>query len=192
MIIAKPEDKDTFLEILATAFEGNKSSEWVSRNTGNLAGLMDYAFQKCVAKGGAFLSDDKKAAFLMDKPDESMSWMQEIKLSIQLIFEVIGIRNVPSILKRESYIKKFHPKDEPYYYAWFLGVNPEDQGQGHGTKFIQELFEKAYHEKRDIYLETSNPKNLPLYQRFGFEIYHEWDGQGFTLWFLKRDHDKVL
>ncbi len=185
MIVAKPEDKRLFLQVLGQAFKGNKSSEWVSRNTRNLEGLMAYGFDKCQPKGGAYFSDDRKAVLLVDKPEIKLPFFKEIGISLQLIFSVVGLRNVPSILKRESYIKKFHPK-EPYYYAWFLGVPPEEQGKGHGSKFIAEIFEKAYTEKRGIYLETSNPRNLPLYERFGFEIYHEWNGQGFTLWFLRK------
>ncbi len=186
MIIAKPEDKKLFLEVLGQAFQGNKSSEWVSRNTRNLEGLMDYAFEKCQPKGGAYFSDNKKAVFLLDKPELKLPALKEIEININLIFKVIGLRNVFSILKRESYIKKYHPK-EPYYYAWFLGVPPEEQGKGHGSRFIAELFEKTYTEKRAIYLETSNPLNLPLYEKFGFEIYHKWSGQGFPLWFLRKE-----
>ena len=186
MIIAKPEDKPIFMEILAAAFDGNKSSEWVARATGNLEGLMSYGFDKCVMKEGAFFSDDKKAAILVDKPEIKLPFLKDFKLSFDLALNVIGLTNVYSVMKRESYIKQFHPKDKPYYYAWFLGVTPTDQGKGLGTKFIEELFQKAYTEERGIYIETSNPRNLPLYQRFGLEIYHEWNGQGFPLWFLRK------
>ena len=92
------------------------------------------------------------------------------------------------VLRRENYIKKYHPKSN-YIYLWFLGVNPEKQGKGTGKKLLQDLLDIADNEVLPVYLETSNPRNLNFYQKFGFDIYHEWNAPfiSFKVWFMKRN-----
>jgi ribosomal protein S18 acetylase RimI-like enzyme len=74
---------------------------------------------------------------------------------------------------------------EPMYYLWFIGVEPEKQGSGIGTKFFTEILDHSKNLNRPIYLETSTLRNIPWYKQFGFEIYSELDF-GYKLFFLRR------
>lgn len=51
-----------------------------------------------------------------------------------------------------------------------LGIRPEAQRQGLGTRLVTPILERADSEGVECYLETSNPANVAYYQRFGFEV----------------------
>ena len=53
---------------------------------------------------------------------------------------------------------------------FFLGVEPELQGQGLGGKLLQRLNERADRDRVIGYLETDRESNLRIYQRYGFQI----------------------
>jgi ribosomal protein S18 acetylase RimI-like enzyme len=48
-------------------------------------------------------------------------------------------------------IKSNHPK-EPIAYLWFIGVNPQLQGKGIGSTFIQEVINECERKKRRVYI----------------------------------------
>jgi len=88
-------------------------------------------------------------------------------------------------MKRESTIKKLHPK-ELIYYLWFIGVTSSQQHKGTGSNLLNEIIVEATAQKRIICLETSTLQNIPWYQKFGFTIYREFDF-GYGLYCLKRE-----
>jgi ribosomal protein S18 acetylase RimI-like enzyme len=70
-----------------------------------------------------------------------------------------------------------HFPDRPLWYLQVIGVSPEAQGLGVGTKLLAPAFALADREQVPCYLETSNPQAVPFYLRAGFEI----DRQGVEL-----------
>jgi ribosomal protein S18 acetylase RimI-like enzyme len=192
MIKATENNKNHIIDILTKSFNDNKSTNWAvkkdKKRLMRIAGLMHYACDLCEAQNGAFLSDDQTGAILYDFPRTSKYTISRLRNDIRFILNVIGPERLLRVLKRENYIKKFHP-DEEYIYLWFLGVLPEWQGNGTGSKMLSELIDLADKINLPIYLETSNPRNLELYKRFGFSVYHVWDSDfiGFPIWFMRTD-----
>jgi len=62
---------------------------------------------------------------------------------------------------------------EPVWYLGVLGVDPEWQGRGLGSRLMQPILERADAEGVAVTLETGQPRNLPLYARHGFEVTRE-------------------
>ena len=62
-----------------------------------------------------------------------------------------------------------HPRD-PHWYLEVLGVRPEAQRSGLGSRLIRPVLERADRERLPCYLETSDPANVPYYERFDFEV----------------------
>lgn len=184
------------VEILTKSFDDNKSTNWAvkqdSKRVKRISYLMKYAYDICKAQNGAFISDDQNGAILYDFPITARYNFSRLIQDIKFIFKVIGPERLFKVLEREKYIKNLHPKEE-YIYLWFLGVSPENQGNGTGSKMLNELTVLADKTSLSICLETSNPKNLELYKRFGFEIYHEWQSDfiGFPVWFMKRSKSNL-
>ena len=179
------------VEILTKSFDDNKSTNWAVKQDKKrlirISRLMQYAYHICKVQDGAFISDDHNGAILYDFPVTAKYDLSRLVQDIRFIFNVIGPERLFKVLKREKYIKNLHPKEE-YIYLWFLGVHPKNQGNGTGSKLLDELNSLADEKKLTICLETSNPKNIELYKRFGFEIYHEWNSDfiSFPVWFMKR------
>ncbi len=192
MIKANQGDKQLIVDILTKSFQSNQSVNYIakqdSKRTERISSLMDYSFEVCHSFGDVFLSDDKKACALVLYPDKKKTTFKSILLDVKLIFSCVGIENIKKALSRESKIKQLQPK-ELMYYLWFIGVDPENQNEGIGSVFLNEIIEDSEHKKRPIYLETSTLKNLPWYKKFGFEIYNELD-LNYKLFFLKRELNK--
>lgn len=182
-------DKPLVIEILAKSFNSNSSVNYIikqdSKKEKRIRALMDYSFEVCSAFGDVFLSDDKKACALIVYPDNKKATLKSILLDIKLIFQAVGFDNISKTLKREKLIATIQPK-VPMTYLWFIGVDPLAQGQGIGSKLLQEIINYSNSNKRPIYLETSTVKNLPWYEKFGFEVYNEQE-LTYHLYFFKRN-----
>ena len=189
MIHANPTDKTLVVDILVKSFNDNKSVNYIVKQDGKRAGrlrkLMEYAFDKCSLFGDIFLSDDKKACALVVLPDQKKTTIQSISLDLNLVLSVIGLLNVKKALNRETRISQLHPKT-PYYFLWFLGVEPLEQNKGIGSKLLREVIADAVSKGRPIYLETFTLKNIPWYEKFGFAVYNKPD-LGYDLHCLKKE-----
>lgn len=189
MIKAGYNEKNLVIDILTKSFDTNQSVNYIvkqdRKRTKRVRALMDYSFEVCYLFGDVFLSDDKKACALVLYPDKRKTSIKSVLLDIKLILSCVGLKNIKKTLDRESKIKKIQPK-ELMYYLWFIGVDPQYQNTGIGSKLLDELIEDSRRKKRAIYLETSTLKNLPWYQKLGFQIYNELC-LTYKLFFLKRD-----
>lgn len=188
MVKANYYDKDLVVGILTKSFATNKSVNYIVKQgpdrLNRVRYLMDYSFEVCYLFGDVFITEDRKACALVLYPDQKKTNFKSVLLDIKLILYCVGIQNIKKTLDREAQIKKIQPKDR-LYYLWFIGVDPEFQNQGIGTRLLNELIQNSKLKNRPVYLETSTIKNLPWYQKLGFRIYHELD-LGYTLYFLKK------
>lgn len=182
-------DKDIIIEILVKSFDANSSVNYIIKQDENrekrLNALMNYSFQMCMMFGEVFLSGDNKACALIMYPDKKKMNLRSILLDLKLIVKSVGFANIKKTLRREKLINDIQPKILRSY-LWFIGVNPEAQNQGVGSKFLQEIINNSNSKNRPMYLETSTVKNLPWYKKFGFEVYHKHD-LPYQLYFFKRD-----
>jgi ribosomal protein S18 acetylase RimI-like enzyme len=80
-----------------------------------------------------------------------------------------GAKSALGYARAGNHMQRLHPK-EPHWYLFFLGVEPELQGQGLGGKLLARMNERADRDRVIAYLETDRESNLRLYQRYGFQI----------------------
>lgn len=167
-------DKNVILDILTRSFDDNKSVNDVVKQDQNrvdrIEKLMEYSFYLCHEFGEVWISDDQQACALVLFPDTKRASFFTFMWDLKLALSVIGLDRINMILKREKMIKANHPRT-PIAYLWFLGVNPELQGQGVGSALLGQLIKECESKNRPIYLETSMTRNLPFYKKFGFEIF---------------------
>ena len=83
-------------------------------------------------------------------------------------------RTVPEPVQKDLFavfeqMGRYHPS-EPHWYLPLIGVDPLQQGRGHGSALMQQALISCDRDHRCAYLESSNPKNIPLYERHGFEL----------------------
>ncbi|MES2418329.1 MAG: GNAT family N-acetyltransferase [Bacteroidota bacterium] len=187
MLRARSEDRNRIVEILLQAFEHNKSVNYICGNGSNryqrIRLLIEYAFNVCNKYGKVFISGDRNACALVLFPDKKSTSIRSLAWDSELALKVIGLNNIFKIFKRETQIKKHHPL-APFYYLWFIGVQPSRHGIGIGSSLLREILDDAAQMNRPIYLETSTVENLIWYKRFGFKIYGEMDF-GYKFFLLK-------
>jgi ribosomal protein S18 acetylase RimI-like enzyme len=190
---ANIEHKKLIVDILTNAFKDNQSVNYIVRQDAKrlnrISALMDYSFEMCNLYGQVWLSDNREACALTLYPHLKKFSIRALWLDIKLIFQAIGIGGIFKTLKREAKIKDVQP-DIPKSYLWFIGVNPEAQHSGLGSRLLHEIVDHANTLKLPVFLETSTVPNIPWYQTYGFEIYDDLD-LGYTLYFLKRRPDKL-
>ncbi|MFC3960838.1 GNAT family N-acetyltransferase [Nocardia jiangsuensis] len=65
--------------------------------------------------------------------------------------------------------------EQPFLHLFILGVDPDEQGRGHGAALIDPVLAESAH---PTYLETVNEANVPFYERHGFDVAatHQPDG----------------
>ena len=68
---------------------------------------------------------------------------------------------------------KHHPMERPHAYLWFLGVTPEAQGHGVGSRLLKSGTDRLDAAGQPAYLETQTERNIALYVRHGFTVVSE-------------------
>jgi len=61
----------------------------------------------------------------------------------------------------------------PHWYLWALGVDPNRQGSGIGSRLLMSGVLQAQQAGRPCFLETNTEANVDFYQKRGFEVLHE-------------------
>ncbi|MDV3769046.1 hypothetical protein CMU26_05765 [Elizabethkingia anophelis] len=173
-------------EILTNAFRENKSVNYILKKEGEnllISKLISYSIFKGYSFGDIWLNETKTACVICIDPKKERITLESLKKDFWLITSVIGIKNLLKVLKKESITKKHLPYDIDFVHLWYIGVIPEEQGQGIGSKLLLDVI-KYYKEKKEaICLETSTLKNLPFYENLGFHRYHT-ENFGFDFYFL--------
>lgn len=189
MIKAQLSDRETIVNILSSSFDENKSVNYIVPQTASrkkrLRALMEYSFDYCRLFGEVYLSEDRNACALVVLPDQKKASMKSILLDVKLILSCVGINNINKALTREKSINAVHPKED-FYYLWFVGVDPAQQGRGVGSKLLNEILQRSRELRRPVYLETSTKRNLPWYTKHGFKTFAELDF-GYTLYCMKHE-----
>lgn len=177
-------DKNHIINILTDSFQDNKSTNFVikqdKKRAKRLRSLIEYSIFYGEKFGEVFLSEDKKACYIiLDTEKKKFTWGSMI-WDLLLVLKCIGISSVSKVMKRESLIKSHHPK-EGFIHLWYIGVSPAKQGKGQGTKLMQKITEKAQSENKKIYLETSTERNFKFYESLGFREVVTFEELGYSL-----------
>lgn len=187
---AVQKDRSLAIEIISKAFLDNKSVNYVIKqgneesNIRKIKKLIDYAFNTCLQNGEVWIDEENMGCLMFQRPNEKRFSINSMLWDVQLALNCIGISRILKVLKRESIIKQNHPA-EPFLHLWFIGVLPEFQGRGTGTKLLKILQDKAKVLNLPIYLETSVQKNLKWYTDQNFKIYNTIDFEDHKLYLLR-------
>jgi ribosomal protein S18 acetylase RimI-like enzyme len=82
-----------------------------------------------------------------------------------------------------------HPRKPPHWYLAIMGVDPQWQGRGIGSKLMRPALEALDAEGTPAYLEASTVRSRALYERHGFAVTGEFNlpSGGPTLWQMWRE-----
>ena len=92
---------------------------------------------------------------------------------------------LPRALNYVSFAAKHDPK-QPHWHLRSIGVLPERQGQGIGSRLLERFCGHVDQLGEAGYLETDKTENVRLYERFGFSVTGEASVYGVLTWFMWR------
>jgi ribosomal protein S18 acetylase RimI-like enzyme len=162
------DDEARAVDTIVLAFVGDPMTRWVWPQSHQYLAVMARfvrAFGAAAfSHGGAFCSDDYAGAALWLPPgvhpdQERMGELMESTASP-------AAREAGAGLFEQ--MAKYHPK-EPHWYLPLIGVDPAQQGRGHGEALMRYALERFDREQLPAYLESTNSRNISLYHRHGFE-----------------------
>jgi GNAT superfamily N-acetyltransferase len=157
---------------LAAAFEDDPIFAWLlpneRRRPDKLLRFFTLELESVVLPSGtAWMSPEASGACLELPPDKWRMPLRTQALHAPQFAAVFG-RSLPRALITITQMERKHLR-EPHFYVPYVGVAPEGQGAGLGTKLLERTLEKADTQGLPTYLEATSERNAALYERLGFE-----------------------
>jgi GNAT superfamily N-acetyltransferase len=169
--VALPRESGSLKMALGAAFFDDPIFGWlIGRGSNRQARLERYfAIQLAhsLADGCVWTSDGLQGAALCMPPGQ---WRLPPQLMIANGRGFAGIfrGRLPRAIGLLTAIERRHLRGAHYYFA-NIGVVPEAQGRGLGSKLMRPTLDRCDEEGLPAYLEASSERNAALYERLGFQ-----------------------
>ncbi len=169
--IAQPRESGSLKVALGAAFSDDPIFGWlIGRSSNRQARLERYfAIQLAhsLADGRVWTTDGLQGAALCMPPGQ---WRLPPRLMIANggRFTSVFRGRLPRALGLLAAIERRHLRGAHYYFA-NIGVAPEAQGQGLGSRLMRPTLDRCDEEGLPAYLEASSERNTALYERLGFK-----------------------
>ncbi|HTA14663.1 MAG TPA: GNAT family N-acetyltransferase [Solirubrobacteraceae bacterium] len=169
--VAEPGESGSLKAALAAAFFDDPIFGWlIGRSSNRQARLEQYfAIQLAhsFADGCVWTSEGLQGAALCMPPGR---WRLPPKLMIAHGAHFAGVfrGRLPRAIGLLAVIERHHLRGAHYYFA-NIGVAPEAQGQGLGSRLMRPTLDRCDEEGLPAYLEASSERNAALYERLGFQ-----------------------
>jgi ribosomal protein S18 acetylase RimI-like enzyme len=163
-----PDDEAPAIETVVLAFVADPVTRWVWPRADQYLSAMPRFVRafggNAFARGGAYCSGEYSGAALWLPPD--------VHPDGDRLDEIMESTASPAAREAGSALFEqmatYHPK-EPHWYLPLIGVDPAQQGKGHGDALMRYALERFDRDEVPAYLESTNPRNISLYLRHGFE-----------------------
>ena len=170
---AAPEDAAALARTLARALADDPVTTWflpreADRPQRLLRGFEQVFLRRIALPRDATFSVEAHAGVAMWLPpgQAQLGALEQLRL-LPAMARAWG-RHLPRALRGMSAMDAGHPH-EPHWYLWLLGVDPQRQGEGLGSRLLAEVLERCDRDGVPAYLEATTPRNRELYLSHGFE-----------------------
>jgi GNAT superfamily N-acetyltransferase len=171
--VRKASDSETvgLARTLALAFHADPVFSWVvpdpERRAGALASGFDLFLRRLwLELGESYTAGECDGAAIWHPPGR---WKVTLGEQLRLFpgFARAWGRSTPRALAALTALERGHPS-EPHYYLAVMGVQPDRQGRGLGSKLMHPVLTRCDRDGVGAYLEASTSRNRSLYERHGF------------------------
>jgi ribosomal protein S18 acetylase RimI-like enzyme len=147
--------------------------------------LLRYTFKY----GSIHYTNDFKSVAMWVGPDKPIiDDVKILSLGLMLYPFKIGVRNFMRVLNISGQWNKEHKKlNKRHYYLMVIGVEPEFQQKGIGSRLMHVGLTKADDEELECFLETVTYEDVKFYMKHNFEvIFKKGFGVKNQYWLMKR------
>ena len=165
---------------LAAAFVDDPLFNWLSRTDGrrDQARLNFFRFfmKALVLPSGETLrpASGGGAAIWMGSETQGPNTLSEEIRALPILLGLTGWGRFSRMIKLRGVMDKAHPMERPHAYLWFLGVTPEAQGHGIGSRLLKAKLDLLDTSGTPAFLETATERNVALYRRHGFDVISQY------------------
>lgn len=187
---AKPVDVPAISGTLARAFHDDPVFEWIVPDPTNRRARLPSVFatfaelylphqETYVAADGAGTALWAPAGVEPISEDQAEAFGERMVEALGADAERAG--------ELDALLQQHHP-EQPCFYLQFLGVVPEQQGRGIGSRLLTTVLQRCDQSGTPAYLDATSARNRRLYERHGFETVTEMTlPQGPPLWSMWRE-----
>jgi GNAT superfamily N-acetyltransferase len=188
---ARDGDVDRLAVVLARAFHDDPVTRWVyaSERRRPFWATRFFAWQlrRLIPQDVTWTTaDGDGGAALWALPGR---WREDARDTLSLLRLTLPgvLPRMPRILRGLGQVEVRHPAERHLYLA-VLGVDPDRQGTGVGSRLIRPGLDLCDRERLPAYLETGKEANLAFYGRHGFHVLDRLElPKGPPVWFLWRE-----
>jgi len=166
---ARPHESRALQAALGAAFFDDPVFGWLvggPRRQGRLERYFALQLAHALADGCAWTCDGLQGAALYMPPDRWRVPPRSLAVNGRRYAGVFRER-LPRAVGLLAAIERRHLRD-PHYYFSYIGVSPEAQGKGLGSRLMGPGLQRCDAEGLPAYLEASSERNAALYERLGF------------------------
>lgn len=160
------------VDVLCRAFAADPFVDWVVRSDAKRDEGMRRFFSVCLRQltlpyGEVCTTEDFSGIAMWTPPSRfKVALPQQLHFLYQAV-RGMQLRHVGSRIAGFNEIERRHPT-APHYYLFFLGVDPDRQGEGIGTQMMTSMLERCDTERMPAYLEATTEELLRFYSRLGY------------------------
>ncbi|HEX4199120.1 MAG TPA: GNAT family N-acetyltransferase [Caulobacteraceae bacterium] len=173
-------DLDSVSRDLAAAFVGDPLFDWLSRaDPGRDAarfGFFRHLMKALILPAGEILRPAAGGAAAVWMGSETLgpnTLIEELQ-ALPMLLRLTGFRRFSRMIGLREVMDRAHPTDRPHAYLWFLGVTPQAQGHGIGSRLLKAKLDQLDAAGVPAFLETATERNVALYRRHGFDVISQY------------------
>jgi ribosomal protein S18 acetylase RimI-like enzyme len=169
---ATPADVKTLTRALAAAFEDDPIFGWLlpdrRRRCKRLLRFFALELEDVVLPSGTVWMSPEGSGGCLELPPGG--WRMPLRTQALHAPQFVAVfgRSLPRALITITKMERRHLR-EPHVYVPYIGVAPESQGAGLGTRLLERTLERADTYGLPTYLEATSEQNADLYARLGFK-----------------------
>lgn len=188
---ARPRDGSVLSRALGAAFHRDPVFGWLIPDPDDRRERLPEVFAAFVdlylPYNETYLTGDGSAAALWAPAGSQPFEEQDLVRLGERLAAILG-DDASKALELDAILEENHP-DEPAYFLHFMGVVPEHQGRGLGSRLLETVLDRCDASRTPSYLDATSPDNRRLYQRHGFETITQVDvpDGGPSLWTMWRE-----
>lgn len=191
--LAEPNDRKAVAAALTAAFMDDPVTNWAAPADRHRPAVLRHFFgcffDNHVGEGTVYVDPERRGAAIWALPG---NWRTSVRQDLRIARSFAHPRHWlrgPTVGRGLLGLERVHPPAPRHFYLPALGVVPELQGQGLGSRLLQPVLELCDSEGIAAYLESSKESNIAFYARHGFRVTRELKlpGRGPLMYPMWRD-----